>query len=118
MEIVPESIDAQIKITSPSKEVALQVVPTGEIAFGKSIKEFTTSVSKVTIYGEENIINAIESIPVTIDVTNLSSDKTFNINIEKPSGVRAISNKTVSVKVTLDDVILGKLRIFQFLLLI
>ncbi len=105
VEIVPESINAQIKISSPSKEVALQVVPTGEIAFGKSIKEFTTSITKVTIYGEESVISAIESIPVTIDVSNLSSDKTFNINIEKPSGVRAISNKTVSVKVTLDDVI-------------
>ncbi len=105
VEIVPNNINAQIKITSPSKEVAIQVVPTGEVAFGKSIKDFTTSITKVTIYGEENIINTIESIPVTIDVSNLSSDKTYNVNIEKPSGVRAISNKTVSIKVTLDDVI-------------
>ena len=36
---------------------------------------------------------------------DLSSDKTFNVNIQKPAGVREISNKTVSVKVTLDDVI-------------
>lgn len=105
VEIVPSSIDAQIKIASPSKEVALQIIPTGELAFGKSIKDFTPSISKVTIYGEESVINAIESIPVEIDVTDLSSDKTFNVNITKPAGVRAISSKTVSVKVTLDDVI-------------
>ena len=105
VEIVPNSIDAQIKITSPSKEVALQIVPKGDLAFGKSIKEFTPSISKVTIYGDESVINSIESIPVEIDVTNLSSSKTFNINIDKPSGVRSISSKTVSIKVTLDDVI-------------
>ena len=105
VEIVPSSVDAQIKITSPSKEVALQIVPKGDLAFGKSIKEFTPSISKVTIYGDENVINSIESIPVEIDVTNLSSSKTFNVNIDKPSGVRAISSKTVSIKVTLDDVI-------------
>lgn len=105
VEIVPSSIDANIKITSPSKEVALQVVPKGDLAFGKSIKEFTTSVSKITIYGDEEVINSIDAIPVEIDVTNLSSDKTYNVNITKPSGVRAISNKTVTVKVILDDVI-------------
>lgn len=105
VEMVPSNIDAQIKITSPSKEVALQIIPKGELAFGKSIKEFTPSITKVTIYGEESIINTIDSIPVEIDVTNLSSDKTFNINIVKPSGIRAVSSKTISVKVTLDDVI-------------
>ena len=105
VEIVPNSIDAQIKIPSPSKEVALQIIPKGDLAFGKSIKEFTPSISKVTIYGDESVINSIESIPVEIDVTNLSSSKTFNVNIDKPSGVRSISSKTVSIKVTLDDVI-------------
>lgn len=105
IEIVPTSINAQIKITSPSKEVPLQVIPTGEVAFGKSIKDFSTSISKVTIYGEESIISAIDSIPVKIDVTNLSSDKTFKVNIEKPAGVRNISSKTVTVKVSMDEVI-------------
>lgn len=105
IEIVPTSINAQVKITSPSKEVPLQVIPTGEVAFGKSIKEFSTSISKVTIYGEESIISAIDSIPVKIDVTNLSSDKTFKVNIEKPAGVRNISSKTVTVKVSMDEVI-------------
>lgn len=105
VEIVPLSIDANIKITSPSKEVPLQVIPKGDLAFGKSIKEFTTSISKVTIYGDESVINSIDSIPVEIDVTNLSNNKTYNVNIIKPSGVRAISNKTVNVKVVLDDVI-------------
>jgi YbbR domain-containing protein len=105
VEIVPSSISTQIKITSPSKEVPIKVVPKGELAFGKSIESFSTSISKVTVYGDEEVINSIDSIPVEIDVDNLSSNKTFNVNISKPVGVRAISNKTVSVKVVLADVI-------------
>ncbi len=105
VEIVPNTVEAQLKITSPSKEVALQIIPVGDLAFGKSIRDLTPSVSKVTIYGDSSVINSIETIPIEIDVKDLSSDKTFNVNIQKPAGVREISNKTVSVKVTLDDVI-------------
>ena len=103
VEIVPSTVEATLKITSPSKEVPIQIKPIGEVAFGKSINTLTPSVSKVTIYGDKEIVDTINSIPVEIDVSNLSSDKTFNINIEKPAGVRAISERTLSIKVTLDE---------------
>ena len=103
VEIVPSTIEATLKITSPSKEVPIQVVPTGEVAFGKSINTLTPSITKVTIYGDSDVLDTINSIPVEIDVSDLSSNKTFNINIVKPSGIREISNRTMSVKVTLDE---------------
>jgi len=103
VEMVPGSIDAEITISSPSKEVPIQVVPKGDIAFGKAISKLTPSINKVTIYGDEDKISGITSIPVEIDVSDLSSDKTFNINIVKPSGVRAISTRTIAVKVELDS---------------
>ena len=103
VEIVPGSIDANITISSPSKEVPIQVVPKGDVAFGKSINALTPSINKVTIYGDEDALSEISVIPVEIDVTDLSSDKTFNVNVPKPTGVRAISSRTISVKVTLDD---------------
>lgn len=105
IEIVPSTVEATIKITSPSKEVPIEVNPTGELAFGKSIKEITPSIAKVTIYGNQDVIDKISSIPVDIDITNLSSDKSYNINLKKPSGVRDISSKTIHVKITLDDVV-------------
>ena len=105
IEIVPSTVEATIKITSPSKEVPIEVNPTGELAFGKSIKEITPSIAKVTIYGNQDVIDKISSIPVDIDITNLSSDKSYNINLKKPSGIRDISSKTIHVKITLDDVV-------------
>lgn len=105
VEIVPNTVEATIKIASPSKEVAIEVNPVGELAFGKSIKEITPSISKVTIYGDQDIIDKITSIPVDIDVSNLNASKSYNINLKKPSGVRNISSKTINVKVELDDVV-------------
>ena len=103
VEVVPGTVEAEINIASPSKEVAIQVIPKGDIAFGKSIKSLTPSLSKVTVYGDDEILANINSIPIEIDVSGLSSNKTFNVNITKPTGVRDISAKTLSIKVELDD---------------
>ena len=103
VEIVPTSIEATIEIKSPSKTVPIKIVPTGNIAFGKSIKSTETSVSTITIYGDQDSLDDIEFVPVEVDVTDLASDKEFNVNIPKPSGVREMSSKTLSVKITLDD---------------
>lgn len=104
VEIVPGKVNATLTITSPSKQVPIKVVPTGELAFGKAIKTITTNVSSVVVYGEEDAVNNLDSIPVTIDVTNLEKDKEYTINITKPNGIRDVSTKTVIVKVTIDDV--------------
>ena len=103
VEMVPSTVEASITISSPSKQVPIQVIPKGEVAFGKAISELTPSVSKITIYGNEEALSKITSIPVEIDVKDLSSNKTFNVNITKPTGVRAVSNRTIAVKVTLSD---------------
>lgn len=103
VEIVPSSVEASIEIKSPSKNVPIKVVPVGDLAFGKSIKDTTTSISTITIYGDETSLESIEYVPVEIDVKDLSSDKEYNVNIVKPSGVREMEYKTINIKVTLDD---------------
>ncbi len=102
VEIVPGTVEAKIVITSPNKEVPIKVVPQGELAFGKSIKSLTTNVSSVVVYGDEETVNALEYIPVEIDVQGLEEDKEFHINIDKPKGIRDISTKTIVVKLTVD----------------
>lgn len=99
VEILPESVDATLTITSTSKVVPVKVVPVGDIALGYAIETATPNISSITIYGDEDALKTIEYVPVKIDVTNLSSYKEYNVNLEKPSGVRAMSEKTVSVKV-------------------
>ena len=103
VEIVPEKVSATISIASPSKEVPIKIIPTGKAALGKGIDTMESSVSKVTIYGKQSVIDKIESIPVNINISGLSTSKDFNINLEKPNGVRALSAKTAIIKVTMAD---------------
>lgn len=99
VEILPEVIDATLTITSTSKVVPVKVVPTGDIALGYAIGSTSTSVSSITIYGDEENLKSIEYVPVKVDVTNLSSNKEYTVNLEKPNGVRDMSEKTVKVKI-------------------
>ncbi len=103
VEILPETIDATLTITSTSKVVPVRVTPKGDIALGYAIESTTTNISSVTIYGDEEALKEIEYVPVEIDITNLSSDKEFTVNLEKPSGVRDMSDKTVNVKVKVGE---------------
>ncbi len=101
VEILPETVDATLKITSTSKVVPVKVVPTGDIALGYAISSTSTNISSITIYGDEENLKSIEYLPVKVDVSNLSSNKEYNVNIEKPNGVRDVSEKTVHVKVNI-----------------
>lgn len=104
VEIVPATVSAKITITSPSKEVPVQIVPKGEIAFGKAISSIETNVTSVILYGDQETLDSIEYLPVEIDVDKLDQNKEFNINLQKPNGIRDMSVKTILVKLTLDDV--------------
>lgn len=105
VEIVPSKITATVKITSPQKEVPIRVIPKNydKIVFGKAISSIATDVSKITIYGDAAKLEKISYIPVYVDVADLKDDKKYSITIEKPSGVRAISESSVNVNVTLGD---------------
>ena len=103
VEIVPKSVSAKITITSPSKEVPVKVVPKGNLAFGRSIKSISSSVSSVTIYGEQEAVDKIDQLEVEIDVKGLENNKEFHVTLKKPSGITELSSKTLTVKVTIDN---------------
>ena len=103
VEIVPSTVTAKLTITSPSKTVPIKIVPKGTLAFGKSIKEMTTDITTLTIYGTQDAVDSIEQIEVNVDVDKLSADKEFKVTIKKPNGITELSSKTVNVNVRLDD---------------
>ncbi len=103
VEIVPKSVDAEIEITSPSKEIPIKVIPKGSPAFGKAIKTLTPNITSITVYGDEKAVENIEYLPVNINVEDLDSDKEYNVTIKKPTGITDLSEKTINIKVTIDD---------------
>lgn len=102
IEIVPGTVTATVVITSPSKVVPVVIVPIGEVASGSAISSIVSSVNKVTLYGEETVLNTIEEIRIEIDVNGLSQDKTYQENINKPSGIRSMSETIATIKVKME----------------
>ena len=103
VEIVPSTVSAKLTITSPSKEVPVKIIPSGSLAFGKSIKSITSSVSSVTVYGSQEAVDKIEQLEVEIDVKGLDSNKEYRVTLKKPSGITELSSKTITIKVTVDN---------------
>lgn len=99
VEIVPSTVDAKLTITSPSKEIPVKVIPTGKLAFGKSIESIETNISKVTVYGQQDAIDKIEELEVEVDVKGLDKDKKFTVTLKKPKGITEISEKTITINV-------------------
>ncbi len=99
VEIVPEKVTAVVKLESYSTEVPLKVLTTGTPKTGRAISEIESSVSKITIYGDQSALENITFVPVTIDVNSLSDEKTYNVTINKPNGVRSMSASTTTITV-------------------
>lgn len=105
VEIVPEKVIATINIESYSVDAKIKIIPTGKVAFGKSISSITTSVNSITVYGDEETIKtyADSYIPIEVDVTGLSDSKTYTVVVPKHDGIREVSEKTITVKISLSN---------------
>ena len=103
VEIVPNKINANIVVDSYSVELPVKIVTVGTVTSGYALSNITSSVSKVTVYGEQEYLEKLTNIEAKIDISDLNSDKTFNgIVLTKPAGVREMSETTTSISITLD----------------
>lgn len=107
VEISPAKVDVELLIQSPSKEVPIQVIPTGNVIYNMGISNLIVNNNEnttVTIYGPTETISAIEYLPVYVNVEGLSEDTQFKVDLEKPAGVKymSVNNVTVDVKLSND----------------
>ncbi len=110
VEIVPVTVSATIELSSYSVEVPIKILTVGDLVAGKAISKITINGEtdyRVTIYGDQSDLESITSVPVTIDVTGQGNNgnKTYNVMISKPSGVRYISDKSATVKVEFGEAV-------------
>lgn len=101
IEVVPNKVSAKLKVDSYYVELPVKVVTTGTITSGYAISSVTNTVSKVEVYGEKEVLDSLTYIEAPIDVSALSADKTYNVNLTKPNGVRYMSETSTKVTVTI-----------------
>lgn len=108
VEIVPSTLSGTVELKSYKQSVPLTVSTTGKLKSGKAIASLSINNSSsftVDIYGEEEDIKKITSVPVFINVDGLGKEntKTYNVTISKPTGVRYLSTKNVTITATFGE---------------
>lgn len=106
VEIVPNKIDVDVTISSPSEAIPLKVVPKGEVSFGLGISSISLSEETVTVYAPSDVLEKIKEtgyIPIEIDVSELKSDKEYKLEIPTPVGAKSLSSNNVTVKIDVEE---------------
>lgn len=106
VEIVPNKIDVELVISSPSELIPLKVVPKGEVSFGLGISSITLSEDNVMVYASSDVLEKIKEvgyIPIEIDVSDLKQDKEYKLEIPTPIGAKSLSINTVTVDVAVEE---------------
>lgn len=106
--VVPNTISATVTLDSYSTNVPLTILTTGKLVTGKSIASIlinNNASMSLDIYGDQEELSKITSVPVTLNVEGqgASGTKTYNVSITKPAGVRHMSATTATISFTFGD---------------
>lgn len=101
VDILPETVNVMVSVTSPRKSVPIRIVPKGTIPDDKAIESYVLDNDNITIYAPEDILDGISNVDVVIPVTKIKEDTTITIPIKLPSGVNKGNITKVNVKLKL-----------------
>lgn len=104
VEVVPSTVEATVTVSSPNKTVPVRIIPTGSVAFGQAISSITQTVKEVTVYGPSDVLASLQYIPIEISVEGIKDKTDYNVEIERPIGIRYMSANMVKATVYLDTV--------------
>lgn len=102
VEMVPNKINASVVVDSYYAEIPVKVLTTGELKNGFAISNITSSIQKVSVYGDEEVVKNLNYIEANIDIDNLSSDKSAVVTLKQPNGIRYMSETTTEVNIKLE----------------
>jgi len=97
--IFPETVKAQVKVSTPMKSVPIIIKPIGEIPGGNAIESISLDHSSVTIYAPNAVLADIDAITVEFDATTITRDSNGTYPITLPSGVTKVSVSKVNISI-------------------
>ena len=103
VETVPAKINASVVVDSYYAELPVKVTTTGNLKNGYAISNLTSSIQKVSVYGDEEAIKNLQYIEASLSVDDLSENKTVAVTLTKPSGVRYMTETTTNVDIKLEQ---------------
>lgn len=104
VELVPSTTNVKVSMSESKKLVPIKVIPEGEVAFGFAISTIELSEKEVWVYGSKDELKDISYIPININVSQLSENKEYKMELVKPVGVKTMSVNNVNVTINVDTV--------------
>lgn len=108
VDILPSKVSVYVEVASSNKQVPIDIEFTGELPEDIAIDAYTLDNEKVTLYAAQDVLDDIESIKVSVPLTNITSDtksKSVTVPIVLPSGTAVKEDSiTVKIDVTFDEV--------------
>lgn len=102
VEIEPNEVNATVEISSPNKQVDVFVNPVGAIPNDMAIDTISIDTPSITLFGAEEVLNAISNIPAAIDATQLTNRQTqLKHTLLRPEGVRSMDVETILIDIEL-----------------
>lgn len=102
-EIVPSSVKASVKISSPSKTVPIILNVTGEAPTGFSLDTVSLDHQTTAIYAPQDVLENIDEVKVNLDLSTITTDADIMQPIVIPSGVSASEITMVNIQLTLAE---------------
>lgn len=103
VDIIPGDMKAKVKVTSPSKDVKLTLVPTGNVPDNKAIESYTMDHETITLYGKQEALDKIDELPITIPASTLTQDREISMPVPLMNGVSATNVDVVNISIKLAD---------------
>ncbi len=96
----PTVVNVTVPISSPEKQVPIQISQKGTLMQGVTLTSITTDPQAVTIYGPQNVLNSIDSINgIVVDLDKISGNTSYDADVILPAGVEKASPSKVRVNV-------------------
>lgn len=109
-EIVPNTVKATIKVSSPHKTVPILLNISGEAPTGYSLDSVVMDHQSTEIYASEAILAGINEVTVNLDLSAISGDADIVQPVVLPAGVSAADVTMVNIKATLSESVTKELN--------
>lgn len=97
--VEPDTVQITVPIDNPSKTVPITVNPVGQEGSNIAIKSITANPKTVKIYGRNDVLKAIDALPVNVDISKITKSQDISVPLSPPDGINKMSEGTVTVHV-------------------
>ncbi len=102
-EIVPSTVTADVKVSSPNKSVPISLKLSGTAPVGYSIESVSMDHQSANIYASQAVLDSVEEVYVNLDLSTINGSTELSLSLSLPNGVSAADVTMVNVKVTLAE---------------